>query len=161
MAAPLRLIRLRDCAEEPWRNGAGRTRTLWSGQDARISVAALDRAAPFSAFAGVDRTFCLLGPDRVTLIVDGAERKLAPGDWTSFAGEAAAAVRLEGGAVQALNVMTTRGTAQHAVQRAAGPADAAMLVALAGDGAWYEAGDLLLPPYPAALAGSFLAVRIY
>ncbi|WP_309751097.1 HutD family protein [Novosphingobium sp.] len=153
-------MRARDCVDEPWRNGAGRTRTLWSGEGARISVAVLECDAPFSAYAGYDRTFCLLGPDAVSLIVDGAERVLAPGQWTSFAGEAAVAVRLEGGPVRALNVMTARGLARHAVQRAAGPVEGALLVALAGDGPRYDAGDLLVPPYPNGLAGSFLAVRI-
>lgn len=160
MAAALRLIRAHDCADEPWRNGAGRTRTLWSGEGARISVASLERDAPFSAYPGFDRTFCLLGPQAVTLIVDGAARVLAPGAWTSFAGEAEVVARLDAGPVRAANVMTERGLAQHTVQRAAGPVDGAMLVALAADGPRYDCGDLILPPHPAGLAGSFLAVRI-
>lgn len=154
------LIRARDCAEQPWRNGAGRTRTLWSGQGARVSVAVLDRDAPFSVFAGFERTFFLLGPDAVTLSVDGDLRRLEAGDWTSFAGEAEVAVRLEAGPVRALNVMTARDKAMHTVERAAEPFDGAMLVALAGDGRRYDAGDLLLPPHPAGLAGAFVAVRI-
>ena len=72
MATALHLIRARDCAEEAWRNGAGRTRTLWSGAGARISVATLEDDAPFSAYPGVDRTFCLLGPLAATLIVDAS-----------------------------------------------------------------------------------------
>lgn len=133
---------------------------MWTGEGARISLALLERDAPFSAYPGFNRTFCLLGPHAVTLIVDGVARVLAPGDWTSFAGETEVAARVDAGQVRAVNVMTLRGLAQHSVERAAEPVDGAMLVALAGDGTRYDSCDLILPPYPAGLAGSFLAVRI-
>ena len=133
---------------------------MWSGEGARISLASLERDAPFSAYPGFDRTFCLLGPHAVTLIVDGVARVLAPGGWTSFAGETEVAARVDAGPVRAINVMTERGLARHVVERACGPVDGAMLAALAGDAGRYDAGDLILPPCPAELTGSFLAVRI-
>lgn len=163
MAAPLGLIRLADQAEEAWRNGAGRTRTLWSAPDARISVAELERDAPFSAFAGYDRTFCVLGPGAVTLLVDGMERRLGQCEWTGFAGEAQVAARLDAGPLRAVNVMTRRGAAQHRVWLASGALDATMLVALAAGSSGavrFDPGDLLLPPFPHQLGGAFLAVEI-
>ena len=146
-----------------WRNGAGRTRTLWSAPGARISVAELERDASFSSFAGFDRSLCVLGPGAVTLLVDGAERRLGPGELTAFAGEAQVEARLDQGPLRAVNVMTLRGEARHRVWLANGPADAAMLVALAGGSVGserFEAGDLLLPPFPPGLRGTFLAVQI-
>ena len=163
MAEPLGLIRYADCAEEAWRNGAGRTRTLWSGEGARISVATLEQDAPFSDLAGYDRTFCVLGPGTVTLLVDGAERRLGPGEWTAFAGEAQVVARLDHGPLRAVNVMTLRGAARHRVWLTDGAAQAAMFVALAGGNVGleqFDAGDLLLPPLPPGLAGEFLAVQI-
>ena len=163
MAAPLRLIRYADCPEEPWRNGAGRTRTLWSGPGARISVATLEQDAPFSDLAGYDRSFCVLGPGGVTLLVDGAERRLEPGEWTVFTGEAQVSAQLDQGPLRAVNVMTLRGAARHRVWLADGAVDAAMLVPLAGGslgGERFEAGDLLLPEFPPGLGGTFLAVQI-
>ena len=146
-----------------WRNEAGRTRTLWSAPGARISVAELERDAAFSPFAGFDRSLCVLGPGAVTLLVDGAERRLGVGEWTEFAGEAQVEARLERGPLRAVNVMTLRGFARHRVWPASGPQDEAMLVALAGGSLGlerFEAGDLLLPPFPPGLSGAFLAVQI-
>ena len=146
-----------------WRNGAGRTRTLWSAPGARISVAELERDAEFSSFAGFDRSLCVLGPGAVTLLVDGAARRMEAGEWTAFAGEAQVEARLEQGPLRAVNVMTLRGVARHRVWPASGPQDEAMLVALAGGSLGlerFEAGDLLLPPFPPGLSGAFLAVQI-
>ena len=126
-------------------------------------MAELERDAPFSVFAGYDRSFCVLGPGAVTLLVDGAERRLGQGEWTAFAGEARVAARLDHGRLRAVNVMTERSVARHRVWLAGGPQDAAMLVALAGGeagGETFDAGDLLLPEFPPGLAGAFLAVQI-
>ena len=70
----------------PWKNGAGLTRELAiSPADAsvddfdwRISVAAIERDAPFSAFPGVDRCIVLLrGAGMRLRSVDGAiDRRL-------------------------------------------------------------------------------------
>lgn len=99
-------------APVPWRNGAGATRELasWSDEDGtswRISVADLDRDAPFSTFTGLDRLFVALGAIR--LRVDGTVVQLAAGEQTRFPGEACVSVDLEG-PTRALNVMTRRGT---------------------------------------------------
>jgi environmental stress-induced protein Ves len=96
----------------PWLNGAGSTRELAASTDAdgvttwRISVADLDRDAPFSLFPGLDRVFVALGPLRLT--IDGVTSTLAAGDQASFPGEAAVSVSL-GEPTTAVNVMTRRG----------------------------------------------------
>lgn len=126
-------------------------------------MAELERDAPFSAFAGYDRSFCVLGPGAVTLLIDGAERRLGPGEWTGFAGEAQVEARLDQGPARAVNVMTLRSAAQHRVWLASGSQDAAMLVALAAGSLGaecFDPGDLLLPPFPPGLSGAFLAVQI-
>lgn len=113
-------------APTPWRNGAGATRELATGTEAagrvlwRISVADLDRDAPFSTFPGLDRLFVALGPLRLT--VNGRQQRLAAGDQARFAGEAPVAVALDT-PTQALNVMTRRGVcrAQVTLRLAAAP----------------------------------------
>ncbi|MFI6358608.1 HutD family protein [Streptomyces sp. NPDC050743] len=123
-------------APTPWRNGAGATRQLATGTDAsgrvlwRISVADLDRDAPFSTFPALDRLFVALGPLRLT--VDGRQQRLAADDQARFAGEASVAVVL-GTPTRALNVMTRRGVfrAEVTLRSAAAPclrADATVLL---------------------------------
>jgi environmental stress-induced protein Ves len=99
-------------APTPWRNGAGSTRELAVATDPdgrtrwRISVAALDRDAPFSLFPDMDRLFVALGPLRLT--VEGVVTTMAVGDQARFVGEASAAVALYE-PTTALNVITRRG----------------------------------------------------
>jgi environmental stress-induced protein Ves len=95
----------------PWANGAGTTRELATASDPegqtlwRISIADLDRDAPFSTFSGMDRLFTALG--RVRLTIDGTPVDLDPGEQVRFPGEAAVTVSLAR-PTRALNVMTRR-----------------------------------------------------
>lgn len=168
MAGPLNIVRYADRPVEPWRNGAGRTRTLWvegkaSAPTARISVAELVRDAPFSHLPGLDRTFCLLGPGSVVLEIDGAAHNLLAGEWTTFAGEADVRAYLPEGPARALNIMSMRGQAWHRVEAAGCAIDQAMLAILA-DGKvgseFVSSGDLILPPAARDITGRFLAIRI-
>ena len=62
-------------AAAPWKNGGGTTREIaaWpqgagiDGFDWRVSIATIDQAGPFSAFAGVDRVIMLLDGSGVRL----------------------------------------------------------------------------------------------
>src|SRR5690242_18489383 len=96
----------------PWANGAGTTRELASASDPdghilwRISLADLDRDAPFSTFRGLDRLLTALG--RVRLTIDGIPIDLAAGEQVRFPGEAVVDVSLAR-PTRALNVMTRRG----------------------------------------------------
>jgi hypothetical protein len=102
----------------PWANGAGTTRELAAafGSDGqllwRVSVADLDRSAPFSSFPGLDRVFIPLDP--VRLMVDGVPNDVLPGEELRFQGEAVAAVVVSR-PTRAFNVMTLRGQCSAAV----------------------------------------------
>jgi uncharacterized protein len=108
-------VRLADCAEQPWRNGGGRTRELlaWpsaTGWQVRVSVASIEADGPFSPYPGVDRWFAVLSGAGVVLTLAQGETTLRPGGAAvAFAGEVAPACRLIDGPTQDLNLMLRRG----------------------------------------------------
>ena len=116
---------LRTIAPRPWKNGAGLTREIAFGGtnpvdfDWRISVAEVERSAPFSAFSGVDRCILLLRgagmrlrsagdaePATRPAIDHALTTPLAP---FRFAGEVPLAATLVDGPSSDFNVMTRRG----------------------------------------------------
>ena len=111
----------------PWANGAGTTRELARVTEAegvtvwRVSVADLERSAPFSSLPGLDRIFVPLGLVRLT--IDGTSIDVEAGEQVRFPGEAVVAVVLSR-PTRALNVMTRRGrcVAQVALRPADAPA---------------------------------------
>ena len=115
---------LADVAPQPWRNGGGSTRELLAWPDAaawqvRVSVAAITRDGDFSAYPGVDRWFTVLNGDGVALDLPQDRVTLRRGsEPLHFAGEAAPACRLLGGATQDLNLMIRRGSGRGSMQRA-------------------------------------------
>ena len=104
---------------QPWRNGGGSTRTLFTWPVStrpwllRISVADITQDGPFSAFAGVDRWFAVLQGAGVVLALPGGNTTQtvhsAP---LQFAGEAATGCQLIDGPTRDLNLMLQRGTGQ-------------------------------------------------
>lgn len=112
------IIRLRDCRAVPWKNGMGRTRELavhpeGAGMDDftwRVSVAEVDSAAPFSAFAGIDRYIALLQGAGFTMTLDdGRVHALTtPFAPFAFAGEAQVSVQLQDGPTRDFNLMLRR-----------------------------------------------------
>jgi environmental stress-induced protein Ves len=128
----LLLIAVDDRPPQPWRNGGGVTRELftWSAADAdpagpwqlRLSVADITRDGPFSAFPGVDRWFAVLQGGGVRLALPGRPAcTLTPdSDPLHFAGEAAPACALLAGATRDLNLMVQRAAGQGSMQRVAG-----------------------------------------
>ena len=104
---------------QPWRNGGGSTRELftWPGGTApwqlRISVADITQDGPFSAFDGVDRWFTVLQGAGVRLGLPGG---LQPLDVDSpplqFPGEQAPGCWLTDGPTRDLNLMLQRGAGQ-------------------------------------------------
>lgn len=109
---------LRDIAPQPWKNGAGLTREIAFGGassadfDWRLSVAEVERDAPFSAFPGVDRCIVLLRGDGMRLrsgdgrVDQRLSEPLAP---FGFSGDVALEATLAGGPSCDFNVMTRRG----------------------------------------------------
>ncbi|OZA92369.1 MAG: hypothetical protein B7X76_00125 [Azorhizobium sp. 39-67-5] len=123
----MRIVRAADCRRMAWKNGGGETveiLTVPEGAalgdfDWRISSATVERAGPFSAFAGIDRTLCVLAGAGLTLAV--APHAPVRIDSTSapyrFPGEAAAFGTPHGGPVVDLNIMTRRTRFTHEVTR--------------------------------------------
>ncbi|HEX7375041.1 MAG TPA: HutD family protein [Steroidobacteraceae bacterium] len=138
----------------PWKNGRGTTREIacWpAGSDLgsfhwRASIATIAASAPFSTFAGVDRTIVLLSGRGVHL--RSADRSIDHrldnvGQPFSFAGERAIDCESLGTVSRDFNVMTRRGVhhAETRVVRAEArlePAPFGLLLAL--HGTWQVAG---------------------
>lgn len=116
MSVPTTIVRFSELAPVPWANGLGSTAEIYRDPAdgpfrVRVSVATIDRDAPFSALPGVDRQLLALGPDALSLVVDGRRHTLRPHDVLAFAGEQAVAstgVHTEG---RDLNLMLRRGEA--------------------------------------------------
>lgn len=112
------LVSLAQVAASPWRNGGGRTRELlaWpSGADwrVRMSVADVEADGPFSAFPGVERWFCVLEGEGVTLRMNGASQTLrADSPPFRFDGGAGVDCTLVAGATRDFNLMAAPGPAQ-------------------------------------------------
>lgn len=113
---------------EPWKNGGGVTRTV--SVDAvqqpprwRVSVADIDRAGPYSRYAGYDRVSVVLTGGGVALRAGDASVCLMPGVATAFAGDAAFDCRLTDGPVRVLNLFVLRGAARASVTCIGAPQD--------------------------------------
>jgi environmental stress-induced protein Ves len=139
---PVTLIPFAGLTVSRWRNGAGRKADIAAGPDWLVGFAWLDGDAPFSDYAGHDRTITLIegrgftldfGPSRPALI---ARRPFLP---LGFNGGWEARCRLLGGACLVLNAVTARDRWVHRVMvspvgpvAAPPPGAAALLVVLEG-----------------------------
>jgi uncharacterized protein len=155
VSVPPERFDLRTIAPQPWKNGAGVTREIaFSGASAadfdwRLSVAEVERDAPFSVFPGVDRCITLLrGAGMRLRALDGSvdhalTTPLAP---FGFPGDVALIATLAGGASSDFNVMTRRGRwrGEVSVQRdGAELPDADATLLLCCDGEWGVGPDTL------------------
>lgn len=147
-------------AAVPWKNGGGLTREIvcrpaGAGIEAfdwRVSIATIDAPGPFSAFDGIDRVIVLLDGAGVRLHAPGSgidHRLDAPLAPFAFAGEAALACELLGGASTDFNLMTRRARCRAEVRVLSGATalrfgDAGLLFAVRGH--WRVAGDQRLAP---------------
>jgi len=111
MSAGVKVIRFEDVAGRPWRNGGGITRELLTGPSAgawawRVSVADIERDAPFSLWAGVQRWFVPIEGGSVELRVDGLPHSVElGGEPLAFEGNALTTCRLIAGPTRDLNLM--------------------------------------------------------
>ena len=112
------VVRYADLAITPWRNGAGRKADIAGGDGWTVGFAFLDGDAPFSDFAGHDRTIMLVGGDGFELDVagQGVLRIDRPHVPVRFDGGAPATCRLLGGPCLVLNAMTERDAMTHRVE---------------------------------------------
>jgi environmental stress-induced protein Ves len=150
-------IDLRHIAQQPWKNGAGLTREIAFGGasaadfDWRLSVAEVDRDAPFSHLPGVDRCITLLtGPGMRLRSSDGSvdhrlTAALAP---FHFSGDVALNATLVRGACSDFNVMTRRGRFRsevevHRTAASLSPGDVTLLLSVSGR--WLAGADAIDP----------------
>jgi environmental stress-induced protein Ves len=116
----MEIIRYSELKPQPWRNGGGVTRELASHPEAasaqdgawdwRVSIAEISKAGPFSAFVGTDRVLTVIDGELLLLNVDGAEQPLEKHRPFRFSGDAPSSATLPTGNVQALNVLTRKGS---------------------------------------------------
>ena len=97
--------------DEPWSNGAGRTTVLAIGPSPqewrwRISIAHIDRSAPFSPFPGVTRQLAPLDACLDLRFADARQIRLARLEVARFGGEPPPFAELPEGPTRAFNLMT-------------------------------------------------------
>jgi environmental stress-induced protein Ves len=111
------LVSLDAAPPQAWRNGGGVTRELlaWPGSadwQARISVADVQAAGPFSRFEGIERWFVVLsGPGVVLSTNDRRHRLTRTSEPFRFDGGEAVDCTLLGGATRDFNLMAPPGRA--------------------------------------------------
>ena len=117
MAEHSRVIPANEYRRERWRNGLGWTREIHArcaapnaGWDWRLSIAEIERDAPFSAFPGIDRELVLLRGNGLRLRFDDGEARLLepPFGRMRFAGERALVGQLVDGPTHDFNLMWRR-----------------------------------------------------
>ena len=156
-------IDVRALPTQRWKNGAGTTREVARGPadaglddfDWRISLAEIERDAPFSSFPGIERCIVLLQGAGMDLLGEsgGAVQtlnRMVP--WT-FDGERALSARLTGGPCSDFNVMTRRGRWRadlRVLHGAAAVASGHVTLLLAVEGAW-QVGKEPIEPMQALL----------
>ena len=123
----MRILHASTYAVQPWKNGGGMTTEIiasppgasFDAIDWRISMARVERAGPFSMFAGIDRSLGVLEGEGLLLAVDGrGVVALKPGMHPlTFPGDVPVEARLIGGPVLDLGVMTRRGRWRHHLSR--------------------------------------------
>ena len=111
-----RVVPANEYRRERWRNGLGWTREIHAAtgdDDAwswRLSIAEIERDAPFSEFPGVDRELVLLSGNGLRLRFEDGEEVLLepPHGRLRFAGERAVTGELVDGPTQDFNLMWRR-----------------------------------------------------
>lgn len=112
-----RVVPANEYRRERWRNGFGWTREIHAqasqgdgGWDWRLSIAEIERDAPFSAFPGIDRELVLLHGNGLRLRFDDGEARLLepPHGRLRFAGERAVTGELVDGSTHDFNLMWRR-----------------------------------------------------
>lgn len=161
------LKRFADLTPVAWANGAGATTELVSFDEStsltpdaarwRLSVADLTGPTMFSRLDAVHRTFLPVDA-AVTLLIDGDDRHVEPGQTTEFAGDAAVMLSALSAPSRAVNLMVMVGVdgLPPRLTRVVSGVDAAVAIALAPNDR-YGAFDLIAPSPDGTYANSQFA----
>lgn len=108
-AAPI--VRYADLPAQPWKNGKGVSRTLFSDSNSqgtwswKVSIAEISQPQPYSQYPGIDRVQVALGPGEIDLQVGSETKRLRAGEQLAFAGEDEVSASPLGSGFLALNLM--------------------------------------------------------
>jgi len=137
----MRILRAGQHRRMPWKNGGGETTEIIASPqgtgldefDWRISMARVAADGPFSRFAGIERTLCVIEGEGIALEIAGAAEVVLTQASSPFhfAGDVRVRSRLVEGPITDLNVMTRRGRWSHKVARLS-PAGPRRIVSDAG-----------------------------
>jgi len=121
------VLRAADRADQPWKNGGGRTREVivsppsgvTTAFDWRLSMADVKAAGPFSSFPGIDRTLRVLDGHLELSFADRAPPQVLTPDTAAldFPGDVIVTGRPLGGPVLDLNLMVRRGAYRGSIRR--------------------------------------------
>lgn len=120
----MQIIRAAGLAETPWLNGAGRKADIANGPGWLVGLAWLEADAPFSNYAGYDRTITLLDGGGFTLTLPEGSLLIVDrqGEPAAFDGKGPIDCRLSAGPCTVANVISAYPRFSHTVQ-VVGPAD--------------------------------------
>ncbi len=107
----MRVVRIVDIEEQPWKNGAGTTRQVAVGQGWRVSVAHVTKDGPFSVFEATWRHSIVIDGGALHLSCANEEVLLQSNELSSYVGDVAWDCRLQGEAATVLNIMCERDVA--------------------------------------------------
>jgi environmental stress-induced protein Ves len=121
----MQIVRSASTKRMPWKNGGGETTEIavsppgadFAAMAWRLSMATVASDGPFSSFAGIDRTLCVLA-GTLRLDIDGTKidlMEMSPPH--AFSGDAKTEGFVLRGPVTDLNVMTRRDAMRHDVRR--------------------------------------------
>lgn len=150
------VVRLAELDVTPWKNGKGRKADVAVGEGWFVGLAWIEADAPFSHFAGTQRTCVLVEGAGFTLSFYGFPPAVyrEPGDVHSFRGDLPAQVKTAGGPSLVFNVMTSVGAWAHDVVVTDSLAAEGFAVILRGaveaDGVAAGPGDVLVLPHRGA-----------
>jgi len=108
-AAPI--VRYVDLPAQPWKNGKGVSRTLFSDSNSqgvwswKVSIAEISQPQPYSQYPGIRRVQVALGPGEIDLEVGGQRHRLRAGEQLAFAGDGEVSVAPLCKGFLALNLM--------------------------------------------------------
>lgn len=113
----IRVVRLVDIFEQPWKNGRGATRLIASGLGWRVSQATVASEGTFSVFEGCRRHSVVLAGDAVNLKTDRTSIVLDPHSVVEYSGSTEWKCQLGGRPATVLNVICDERIAEASLEK--------------------------------------------